>query len=377
MVNNTSASWLRLAKLSALGFAAVLLTGCVLAPGSHMERDSTENSSESLEGQVKTYAITPTLLADLRQPRPQPELNTDLEQQRADYDYIVGNGDVLNITVWNHPELTIPAGSMRNPEDAGNWVHNDGTIFYPYVGKVKVAGKRVTEIRELLTERLSNYIEEPQVDVSVAAFRSKRVYVTGEVNKPGTLPVTNIPLTLLDAVNTAGGISEEADWTNVVVTRNNQDYRYNLRDLYQSGDTQQNVLLQPGDVVHVARNDASRVFVMGEVRRPASVNVSRNGMSLAEALSEAGGIAEQTADAKGIFVLRQSEAGSDHLIDVYQLNAKSATAFVLADQFALRERDIVYVTAAPVSRWNRVISQLLPSVSGLYQVSRTDTELNR
>jgi polysaccharide export outer membrane protein len=366
-----------MARFSGLGIAALFLAGCAFAPGSHMERESTENSSESLEGRVKTYAITPTLLNELRRPRAQPELNSELERQRADYDYIVGNGDVLNITVWNHPELTIPAGSMRNPEDAGNWVHNDGTIFYPYVGKVEVAGKRVTEIRELLTERLSNYIEEPQVDVSVAAFRSKRVYITGAVKEPGTLPLTNIPLTLLDAVNSVGGIAEEADWTNVVVTRNSQDYRFNLRDLYQDGDTQQNMLLQPGDVIHVAHNDASRVFVMGEVRRPAAVNVSRNGMSLAEALSEAGGISEQTANAEGIFVLRQSESGSEHLIDVYQLNAKSATAFVLADQFALQERDIVYVTAAPVSRWNRVISQLLPSVSGLYQVTRTDTELNR
>lgn len=377
MVNRTSTSWSRLAKLSGLGLAALFLAGCAFAPGSHMERESTDSTSESLEGQVRTYAITPSLLAELRQPRPQPELNTELEQQRADYDYIVGNGDVLNITVWNHPELTIPAGSMRNPEDAGNWVHNDGTIFYPYVGKVEVAGKQVTEIRDLLAERLSDYIEEPQVDVSVAAFRSKRIYVTGEVNEPGTLPVTNIPLTLLDAVNSVGGINESADWTNVVVTRNNRDYRFNLRDLYQSGDTQQNLLLEPGDVVHVARNDASRVFVMGEVSEASALNMNRHGMSLAEALSEAGGINEGQADARGIFVLREAAADSEHEVDVYQLDARDATAFVLADQFSLRERDIVYVTAAPVARWNRVISQLLPTVSGLYQVTRTDTEINR
>ncbi|MCH8492488.1 MAG: polysaccharide biosynthesis/export family protein [Idiomarina sp.] len=363
----------RLFKLISTLTLMAALSGCVFAPGSHMDRDK---ASDELAGQVQFHNITPNLIADLRSPRQAPAFNAELEREQAEYDYRVGRGDVLTITVWNHPELTIPAGAQRSAAEAGNWVHNDGTIFYPYIGRVQVDGLQVTEIQKLITERLSNYIEDPQVDVTVAAFRSKRVYVTGEVKQPGTQPVTNVPMTLLDAINKSGGITEMADWRNVVLSRNGTEQRYSLQDLYTRGDTTQNTLLQHGDVVHVERNDVNKVFVLGEVNRASSIPVNRSRMTLAEALAEAGGVAEQRADASGIFVFRQAPEGADYIVDVYQLNVKQATSYILADQFELQSRDIVFVTAAPVARWNRVISLIMPTVTGLYQVSRTSNELN-
>lgn len=372
MIHQKSSQVSRFARISGLGLAILFLTGCAFAPGSHMDRDK---AGEGLDGRVEFHKITPELIADIRTPRTQARVNPELDEATKSYDYTVGRGDVLMITVWNHPELTIPAGSMRNAEEAGNWVHNDGTIFYPYIGRVHVAGKSLTEIQEMLTDRLGVYIESPQVEVNVAAFRSKRVYVTGEVNQPGTVPITNIPATLLDAINTSGGITEFADWSNVVLTRNGEETRYSFKDLYQSGDITQNVLLQHGDIVHVERNDVNKVFVLGEVRDAQSVPMNRVRMSLAEGLTEAGGIDEQRADASGVFVFREAPEGSEHIVDVYQLNVKQATSYILADQFELQPRDIVFVTAAPVARWNRVISLIMPTVTGLYQISRTDNEL--
>lgn len=367
-----SASWSGLAKLGLIATTLLFLGGCAFAPGSHMDRDKTD---DELNGQVEYYQITPELLATLRTPRSTPQRNEQLDREREAYDYQVGRGDVLMITVWNHPELTIPAGSMRDPADSGNWVHNDGTIFYPYIGRVEVAGLPVTEIQELITERLSEYIESPQVDVTVAAFRSKRVHVTGEVNQPSAVPLTNVPMTLLDAVNNAGGISEMADWDSITLTRDGEEFQYSFRELYQRGDTTQNTLLQHGDVVHVSRNDMNKVFVLGEVNEPATVPINRSRMTLAESLSEAGGIAEARADASGVFVFRQAGEGEGHLVDVFQLDVGQATSYVLADQFELQPRDIVYVTAAPVARWNRVISLLLPTVTGLYQTAIADREI--
>lgn len=369
-------------KLTLLSLSALLCASCAFAPGSHIDTKSSlfedsnnEFSEADLSKLVATHSISPMLLAELNTPNTAPQFNEQLQAALGNYDYQVGNGDVLLITVWNHPELTIPAGSMRNPIDAGNWVHNDGTIFYPYVGKVKVEGLKVTEIRDILAKKLAKYIESPQVDVTVAGFRSQRVYVTGEVNKPGVLPVTNVPMTLIEAVSAAGGLNPEADWTNVTLTRNGQERQFNLRELYQQGNTDQNILLQPNDVVHVARNDQNKVFVLGEVRQPRSYMIGRNGMSLAEALAEAGGWFEATANAEGVFVIRAADPNSGRIADIYQLHAKNATALVLAEQFPLQQRDIIYVTAAPVARWNRVISQILPSISGLYNLSRTRDEM--
>lgn len=299
-----------------------------------------------------------------------------LAQAPEHYEYRVGPGDVLTITVWEHPELTIPAGSERMAEEAGNWVHDDGTIYYPYVGTLEVAGLRVTEIRDLIIEKLARYIENPQVDVTVAAFRSQLVYVTGNVNEPGTYPVTNVPMRLIDAVSLAGGLDERADWRNVTLARDGREYRLSLRAIYERGDPRFNVLLRGGDVVHVGRDDDNKIFVLGEVMEPAAMPMSRNGLTLAEALAEAGGIDELQANASGVFVMRRAVGGEAGQIDLYQLDARQATALVLADDFELQSRDIVYVTAAPVARWNRVIQQLLPTLQGIYLGAATSDELS-
>ena len=140
----------------------------------------------------------------------------------------------------------------------------DGNIFYPYAGIIKAAGKTVEEIREELTKKLSVYIEQVQLDVRVTAYRSQRVYVVGEVKTPGIQLVKDIPLTVLEAINGAGGFDTEADSRNVILTRAGKTYNVNLLALYEGGDLRQNVVLQHGDVLNVPDRQFNKIFVFGD-----------------------------------------------------------------------------------------------------------------
>ena len=261
--------------------------------------------------------------------------------------------------VWDHPELTIPAGEFRSAEASGTVVGEDGNIFYPYVGVLKVEGMTVTRLRDVLLKKLSRWIENVQLDVRVAAYRSKRVYVVGEVNQPGLQAINDIPMTVIEAVNRAGGFSEKADHANITLTRNGETYRVDLQALYEDGLVSQNVLLQHGDIVNVPDNAFNKVFVLGEVRSPGSMLMNKRRKSLAEAIGDAGDFDKLTANPHQIFVMR----GTTDKPQIYHLNSGSPDALLLADQFELLPRDIVYVDAADIARWNRVVSNIPPTFS--------------
>ncbi|MBN6353019.1 polysaccharide export protein [Providencia alcalifaciens] len=370
-------------RLSVTVLMLTALTGCTITPGAYMStsgKNVVDTGDRDITKLVDIYPISPKLLDDMYTAPIIAKPNSQLEKQLTHYEYRVGAGDVLTITVWDHPELTIPAGSYRSAQDSGNWVHSDGTIYYPYIGKVKVIGKTVTEIRTLISSRLATYIESPQVDVSIAAFRSQKMYVSGEVAKPGTLPITNVPLTILEAFNNAGGLTEKADWDNVVLTRNGKETRISLQSLVQYGDLTQNHLMLSGDVLYVPRNDNQKVFVMGEVGQPTTLTIDRAGMSITEALSKANGIKQETAQATGVFVIRpiKNQPAEDKELEallpkkmasVYQLDLSDATSLVMGTEFKLQPYDLVYVTAAPVVRWNRLITQLLPTIATYNQLT--------
>ena len=368
------------------------LIACTIVPGQHMRQFSTESSAEmpvtednetilkrlniqtinaqliiALEKDLSNLSLDPNNVANhYFDYRIGSKTIKGTPNQESYSQYLVGPRDILNITVWGHPELTIPAGQFRSAETAGNVVGEDGTFFYPFAGVVQAAGRTVEDIREELTKKLSKYIVKVQLDVRVAAYRSQRVYVVGEIEKPGVYLVKDIPLTVLEAINNAGGVTPGSDLRNITLTRKDKAYSINLLNLYEGGDLSQNVLLQHGDVLNVPDNVFNKVFILGENTlgqrfrgRPRSVKMNKARMTLTEALSEGGGLIQETSDAARIFVFRTSLGKSE----IFHLDARSPDAFILAERFPLQPRDVVFVDRAEGIRWNQIISQIQPTVN--------------
>jgi len=353
-------------KIGALTLLVACLPGCILAPGMKQTVPPTTKGVEIIQ-------ITPDLIRSrnigvdvkeqgVKSPRDlKVALRSKIPGYEDRYKYRIGPRDILTITVWDHPELTIPAGQFRSPEAAGRLVGEDGTIFYPFVGKVKVSGKTSGEVRDLLTERLSRRIVNPQLDVRVAAFRSQKAYVVGQVAKPGPQAITDVPLTIVDAVDIAGDVTADADKINVILNRDGKTLPVNLLSMFEGGNLSKNYVLEDGDILYVPNLSYQTVFVMGEVARPETVTINNGRITLTEALGRVGGVSQITSNPELIYVIRGGSEPDDWII--YHLNAQSADALILGEAFQLKPRDVVFVGTAGVTRWNRVISQLLPSLS--------------
>jgi len=355
---------------------SMVLGGCTVVPGIQMKDWSTEQlgmSQSQAQPQYQIVPITGPLI--LQQQREQLARLQAGEQQLSrqsvqDYKYRIGPQDILNVVVWNHPELSNPLGNFQDIQNMGRLVREDGTIFYPYAGVIKVSGMTIEAIRNTLVERLRPYIQNPQIDVRVVGFRSKRVYVSGEVKQPGIVPITDVPLTLIEAINASGGFDERADQGTAVLTRNGTRYPINLFDLYNNG--RGNLLLQDRDVVYVPNNEANKVFVMGEVKKQSAVYIDKGSLSLADALSQSEGIDLTTANTKEIYVIRASTPPQADVEPatiqplIYHLDAHLIPSLMLAGEFQLQPRDVIFVSTTSVVRFNRVVQQILPTIQTLW-----------
>lgn len=358
---------------------ATILSACAMAPGSFVEFKSLKEAKTDaglLNSQVSITTVDAKVLRQLSEKESDDStgLLSVLESERSRYEYRVGPGDILSIIVYDHPELTIPAGEQRSAADTGNLVTPDGTIFYPYTGRIRVDGQTVEQIRENITTLLSEYIRDPQIEVRVAQFNSKFVFVTGAVNKPGRVALRNTPLTLIDAIQLASGFAPNANHHELKITRQNQTATVSSYELLKAGDLSQNIILRPGDLIHVPDDSTQRVYVMGEVNRPGQVGMGATRLSLTDVITQVGGIKESSADAAGVFVIRPS-ARLDRLAEVYQFDLRNSIAYVFSNQFRVTPNDIVYVSTTDLGRLNRVIDQISPTLDLINLTETAETSL--
>ena len=347
--------------------AAAILSGCALGPQMQM---STPSDSADFNGiAVRLHAIDQGDLgkgiANADSAAGLGDLKDLIVDSLPALEYRIGPLDMVQVVVWEHPELTSPMGQYQ---PAGQKVTTDGKLFYPYAGELQAAGLTAQELRTEITKRLSDKIlNDPQVDVRVTGYNSRRMFVAGSVDKPGAVSFNENPMAIPDAIGFAGGFTKEADLTALQLRRGDKVYNINYLNAFKSNLPLERMMVQPDDQIFVPALSETqkdkKAYVMGEVGRPGIVSIQNDKLTLAEALASAGGLQALNATSRGIYVIRNT---SETQIDVFQLNAKNAMALAMADRFELNPRDIVYVDASGLATWNRLISLILPSVQTVY-----------
>jgi len=343
------------------------LAGCASGPQFH-----SGDGTSAAEPPPPTEMITEKLIAAEKEASA-VRGEQDLSQLLVPHPppYTIGRGDILSIVVWDHPELAAggmtaaaassdaavaAAGATANIAQPGFAVDHQGRIQFPFAGLLPVEGLTEEQARALLTQKLAKYIANPNITLRVQAYRSKRVYIDGEVKAPGLQAINDIPMTLVEALNRAGGLLPSADQSRIALERGDIRYSINLRELVQKGINPGNVMLAPGDVVRVHSRDESKVFVSGEVVTPRALTMHNGRLTLNEALGETGGISPLSGDARQIYVVRKTPERTR----VFQLDARLTGSLAMAEAFELRPKDVVYVAASPLANWIRHLSLLFP-----------------
>jgi len=344
----------------------LLFAGLVHGCASHSATQTASLAQE--DGAPPTQLITEQLILAERARREQ-HINRNIAQLvvTEPAPYTIGSGDIVSIVVWDHPELAgqgiagaaspaDTAGSAPAPAPAGFVVDHEGRVQFPFAGQLTLAGLTEEQARVLLTSRLARYLASPNVTLRVQAYRSKRVYIDGEVKSPGLQAINDIPMTLTEALNRAGGVLPTADQSRIALERGDERYLIDLRALVAKGINPGDVMLRHGDLVRVHSRDESKVFVSGEVVVPRALTMHDGRLTLNEALGESGGVSPLTGDARQIYVVRKASEGTR----VFQLDARRTGALAMAESFELHPKDLVYVAASPLANWHRNLSMIFP-----------------
>lgn len=342
--------------------AALSLSGCAFAPGQHLDTQTLLEQSSPESSNVELIPITPKLLAIQQATQETAHVPPELLGYKPG-PYRIGPGDTLQVTVWEHPELTIPAGTQQPANANGRTVLPDGSFYFPYVGTIQAAGMTINELRATLTRQLTKWLEKPQVDVTVLTFESAKVQISGAFQKTESQAITRVPLSLIAALGAASINVAEADLSGLTLTREGRKYHLDLDELNRGDSKLDELYLKAGDLVHLPYNDRKKAYVIGEVTIPATITFKTRVIMLSDALGKAGGLRQDTSNGDAVYVIRGVDNIEAQPAQIFHLAAKSPAAFALASRFEVRPQDVVFVGPAGITRWNRLISQLLPSGS--------------
>ena len=330
----------------------IFLNGCALSPGMS---NSSINEIEDISNFNLNFINTENI--DFANLPSQPEKNIidedNLNELIANnqYRYLLGQNDTISILVTDIEEIN---GDFT--------IDNEGAITIPYAGKIIISNLTKNEAEKVIRESLSLYYQEPEVIITIKEFKSRYVYITGEINKPQSILLTEKKLTLTDSIIESGYLKDQKSFDKkALLKRNDQIYIIDLYKLFNEIQTKYNIFLREDDIVHIQKKTEDKVHVFGEAKQ--GTYPLYDNSNLTRLLSNAN-INQITADLDGIYVIRE-DLSKPFTGNIYKFNAQNPNILLLANKFNLLNGDVIFVSPAPIVRWNRVISLITPQ-SGIF-----------
>jgi polysaccharide export outer membrane protein len=378
-----------------------LLAGCNTLPDSGPVEARILNSEKKPETNPMGFRIvplTPTVVTALAAASP-PEFSALVDRMdgRGQNDRI-GAGDVLQVSIFELGSGLFAGGGglasgAANPLTGGPGpsasvtsenlppivVGDNGAVDVPYVGRLQASGRTTAQLASAIQAGLKGQSQNPQVLVRIATDIANAVIVSGDIRKPGRQPLTLAHERLLDMVAIAGGPTHPPEDVTVQLTRSGRSARIPLETLQDSPD--QNIALLPGDRIQVSTHP--RTFtVFGASAKVSEAPFNAPQLSLAEALARIGGPLDERADPNAVFLFRFENprvagslglpirAGVQAAPVVYQLDMMNPTSYFLAQRFAMKDKDLVYIANAKTNKFYKffnLISMLVsPAITAAY-----------
>jgi polysaccharide biosynthesis/export protein len=229
-------------------------------------------------------------------------------------------------------------------------VPQDGRISIPYVGEIQVIDRSLADVAAILGEKVLPVSNTARVSVSRGNRIAKTANVIGEVRNPGPVSLEKSGITSVDLLAVSGGPKDHEHLFTYTLRRNSKDYAFDYL-----GFRQHAFPVEEGDLLSISEDTSNRFHVMGAINRSVSVNFPVPSPTLADALGAAAGLDERRSDPSGVFIFRRGNPNQ-----VYTLNLNDPSVIHLVQGFPIQGNDIIYVTEAPLARWNRALSQFLP-----------------
>ena len=264
------------------------------------------------------------------------------------YYYSIGSGDVINISITDIDDIN------------GSYVISpNGDVTIPYAGQVVIEGKTKEEAQSFINEVLKTFYQEPETIVKIEQYNSAYVYLTGAINRPLSILLSEQPLKILDALIRAGYVKDQKTYAKTALLRRGDNvYEIDLYELLNKNNTDLDIYLRKDDVLHVQETDTDQAYAFGEFTTSGPISVYKD-LTLTELLATKG-INKATAKTKNIYVMREDLTKFLH-IDIYSINLNNPAAFISANNFYILPNDIVFIPSTKLVKWNNVISLLTPS----------------